>query len=66
MQKKNKLINSPYLIRMVKIYQQDLSLHFIYEHVPYSLSRYIKKAISETKAEGQQLNSKLFLKKVSY
>lgn len=51
---------------MVKIYQQDLSLHFIYEHVPYSLSRYIKKAISETKAEGQQLNSKLFLKKVSY
>lgn len=30
MQKKNKLISNPYLIRMVKIYQEDLNLHFIY------------------------------------
>lgn len=52
MQKKNKLINNPYLIKMVKIYQQDLSLHFIYEHVPYSLHNYIRKATSANKTEG--------------
>lgn len=43
MLKKNKLIDSPFIIRLLKIYQEELSLHYIYEHVPYSLLNYIHK-----------------------
>jgi hypothetical protein len=43
MQKKAKMIDSPYIIKLLKIYQDELSLHFIYEYVPYSIAKYIEK-----------------------
>ena len=30
MQIKSKLVDSPYLIRLLKIYQEDLTLHYLY------------------------------------
>ena len=43
MQAKAKLLDSAYLIRLLKVYQQDLNLHYLYEFVPYSLKGYISK-----------------------
>ena len=41
MQAKSRLVDSTYIIKLLKIYQSELTLHYIYEYVPYSLSRYI-------------------------
>jgi hypothetical protein len=54
-------VNSPYLINMVKIYQEELTLHYVYEHVPHSLLGYIKKC-----GRDNETNAKLILKRVSY
>lgn len=46
---------------MVKIYQEELTLHYVYEHVPYSLAAYVQKCGTSSPA-----NAKLALKRVSY
>lgn len=45
---------------MIKIYQEELNLHYVYEHVPYSLTAYVKKC------GASSTNAKLILKRVSY
>lgn len=65
MQIKIKIVNSPYLVKLLKIYQEELNLHYIYEHVPYSLQNYIKKNFPPGKQEVIAGSGKLFLKKIS-
>ena len=41
--KKSKLVKSNYIIPLLKIYQEELTLHYIYEHVPHSFAKIIEK-----------------------
>ena len=67
MVKKNHILtDSPYLIKLHKIYQNNLSLHYHYEYVPYSLANYVKERFANTKQSLIDMNGKLFLKKISY
>ena len=66
MLKKTKLVRSDYIIKLQKIYQEDLTLHYIYEHVPHSFERYIQKHFRSGSAEIIEMSAKLFLKKMSY
>ena len=65
MTKKGKLVESNYIIRITKIYQDEFSLHYIYEYVPYSLIGFIDKYYANKGKEILELNSKNFLKKIS-
>jgi hypothetical protein len=66
MLKKRELLHSTYLIKLMKIYQEDLNLHYIYEHVPYSLSKYIQTHYKSDRNEIIEMSTKLFLKKLNY
>lgn len=66
MVKKRELLSSIYLIKLVKIYQEDLSLLYIYEYVPYSISKYIQTHYKSDKNEIIDMSAKLFLKKLNY
>lgn len=66
MLKKRELLQSSYLIRLLKIYQENLTLHYIYEHVPYSLSKYIQTHYKSDRNEIIEMSTKLFLKKLNY
>lgn len=63
---KSKIIDCPYLIKLLKVYQEDFSLHYLYEHVPYSLSTLIRKNYKKGSPEIVEMSSKLFLKKMNY
>ena len=65
MQKKRELLQSNYLIKLQKIYQDDLTLIYTYEHVPYSLGRYIKSHYNSDSSEVVEMSAKLFVKKIS-
>ena len=43
MQAKAKILDSAYLVRLLKVYQDDLTLHYLYEFVPYSLRGHISR-----------------------
>lgn len=60
------LKGSPFLIGLRKIYQNQLSLHYNYEYVPYSLANFIRVRFKRTKRELLEMSGKLFLKKISY
>jgi hypothetical protein len=64
--KKGRLINSPYIIKLLKLYQDDISLHYVYEHVPNSFSKYIQKNYSSGSRKIVEMSTKLFFKKISY
>lgn len=66
MLKKRELLQTNYLIKLLKIYQEDLSLHYIYEHIPYSLPKYIQTHYKSDRNEIIDMSTKLFLKKLSY
>lgn len=66
MVKKTKLIGSPYLVKLLKIYQEDLSLHYIYENVPFSLSSFLERQLSSGSQQILEMSKKLFLKKITY
>jgi len=51
---------------MRKIYQDQLSLHFSYEYVPYSLANFVRVRFQRTKRELIDMSGRLFLKKISY
>lgn len=65
MQKKRELLQSGYLIKLLKIYQDDLTLLYTYEHIPYSLGRYIKSHYNSDSTEVVEMSAKLFVKKIS-
>lgn len=64
MQIKIKIVNSPYLVKLLKIYQEELNLHYIYEHV-HIPSRTTSKRTPTGKQEVIAGSGKLFLKKIS-
>jgi hypothetical protein len=61
MQKKSKLAESPYLIKLLKIYQENLTLHYIYEFVPFPLADFIP-----TRFHSRPLDARAFLKKLAF
>ena len=66
MQKKVKLSDSNFIIKLIKIYQSELSLHYVYEYVPYSLTGFIDKYYINKGKEILGLNSNNFMKKISF
>ena len=64
--KKTKLVKSHYIVQLLKIYQEEDTLHYIYEHIPYSFEKYIQKKYSGGNKQIAEMNSKLFLKKIGY
>ena len=66
MMKKCKLVTSVYLIKLVTICQEDLTLHYIYEHVPYSLPQYIHLHLTTGSPSILHMSRQLFLKKITY
>lgn len=66
MLKKRELLQSGYLIKLMKIYQEDLKLLYVYEHVPYSLPHYIQTHYRSDRNDIIDMSAKLFLKKLNY
>lgn len=67
MQPKTKVHGCLHVIKLKKIYQQDLRLHFIYEYVPYSLRSYISQLTdTETSQHVSQMTRQLFISKLDH
>lgn len=59
-------IQSNFIIKLLKIYEEDLCLHYIYEYVPYSLSTYIKNKLEKDEYDQfKDMTAKLLFKKIT-
>ena len=65
MQIKNKLLDNAYLVKLLKIYQEDQNLHYIYEYVPFSFRNYLQFCYLNAKPEQLGTKAILLVKKLS-
>jgi len=63
MLKKREIITSHNIIKLLKVYQAETSLRYVYEYVPFSLKNCISQQCKQE--EGLQANKTLFMKKLS-
>jgi hypothetical protein len=61
MGKKIKLLENNYVIKLLSTYQEDLTLHFTYEYIPFSLAKYLPRKLESNPHCGRSL-----IKKISF
>lgn len=66
MLRKQEMLSSPSLIRLLGVRTEGQSLVYEWEHVPHSIGSYVRLRFGAENAEIREMASKLLLKKVTY